>query len=129
MTEASKPPVDRLVRTLQALGTIVVGFAALASLWFGDRYPWVNAATVLVTGVVGMLVGKPLPAVTRAAFASMPPAKQTELAGNALASMPPEKRQEAIQQIVFLSSSRPPPIAPETIVPEPPPLPPVPPVP
>ncbi len=108
MSDPSVAP-DQRVRVLQAVGAIAMGCAALASALVGDRYPWVNGVTVVVSWVVGKLLGTPITPVLRSAFASMPPAAKAELSVQAVASMPPAARQEAINQIVFLASDRPPP--------------------
>jgi len=107
----------RAVRSLRAVGAIVVVSLTAAALQLGDRYPILVSLAAVAAWLQGKLLGVPIDDVVGSALQTMNTAKRVQITVHSVNTLPPDAAKKVIESIPptsrdqlidFVDSLRPP---------------------
>ena len=110
----------RHVRSLRAVGAIVVVSLTAAAQQLGDRYPVLVSIAAVAAWLQGKLLGVPIDDVVGSALQTMKTAKRVQITVHSVNTLPPDAARKVIesipptsrdQLIEFVDSLRPPPLS------------------
>ena len=113
----------RTLRSLRAVGAVVVVALTGAALQLGDQYPVLVSLAAGAAWLQGKLLGVPIDDVVGAALQTMRTGKRVQITVHSINTLPPDAARQVIesmppparaQLIDFVDSLRPPPISEQT---------------